>query len=497
MTVPQTRRLSLISLGLLAVLALGASCAQAPRTNNSPARFGIDLYPCQLSAPGVPARLPAMCGALTVFEDKTTGSGRQIQLRVAVLSAISRTPAPDPLFFLTGGPGQAATQDYVQFSAAFRRINEKRDIVLVDQRGTGGSHPLSCPSSDDTQVNSWIDACLKQLDADTRFYTTQAAVDDLDQVRQALRYDKVNLYGLSYGTRVALTYLRSYPSHVRTVILDGVVPQDEPLGLTMASDAQRALDSIFSRCAADATCERAFPRLADDWAALLRRVDQNPGTVTIPHPRTGEPTQVKFDRNTLSAAIRLFSYQQETVALLPLLIHSAQATGDLRQLAAQSLIVTQQVEGSLSIPLHHSVVCAEDVPFYFQAGKLASDAEAEKRSYLGEAYLELVKTCAQWPAAKVSPDFKEPVRSDRPVLLLSGEDDPVTPPSNAEHAAATLSHSLHLVAPGQGHGTIIRGCTARIAYDFVDRGTVERLSTSCIREIRPMPFFVSLTGPQS
>jgi pimeloyl-ACP methyl ester carboxylesterase len=498
---------SLVFLSLLLILAIGAGCARAPMPTASPAQPVIPLEPCQLSAPGAPMRLPAKCRTLSVYEDRAVVSGRQINLRVAVLAAISRTPAPDPLVFITGGPGGASTQDYVQLAGAFRRINEKRDIILMDQRGTGGSHPLVCPSPDDAQDTSsdavrqaWIESCLKQLNADPKFYTTQAAVNDLDQVRQALGYDKLNLYGLSYGTRVALTYLRSYPEHVRAVILDGVVPQDEPLGLTMASDAQRALDMIFKRCAADVACKSAFPDLAGDWAALLQRVDREPVTLTIAHPTTGEPTMIKFDRDRLAAAIRLFSYQQETVALLPLLIHTAQATGDLRQLAAQSLIVTQQLEGSLSVPLHNSVVCAEDVPFYAWTGKWATDAganvEAEKHAYMGEAYQELVKTCALWPAAQVPPEFKEPVKSDRPTLLFSGEADPVTPPTNAEHAASTLSHSLHLVVPGQGHGTIIRGCAAKIATNFVERGVVEGLDTDCLRDIRPMPFFVTLTGPK-
>lgn len=296
------------------LLTLGGGCARPAGAGR--ARSAIALEPCHLSAPGLASRLSAKCGTLSVPEDRAANSGRQIDLRIAVLPAISRTPDPDPLVFITGGPGQAATQDYVQFSPLFQRINEKRDIVLVDQRGTGGSHPLSCSPADETPttdpdmaLRTWIESCLKQLDGEPRFYTTQAAVDDLDQVRQVLGYERLNLYGLSYGTRVAPTFLRSYPDHVRAVILDGVVPQDQALGLTMASDAQHALDAIFARCAADAACQTAFPTIAADWAGLLARVEREPASLTVSHPTTGAPTSVQFNRSRLAGAIRLFSYQ--------------------------------------------------------------------------------------------------------------------------------------------------------------------------------------------
>jgi pimeloyl-ACP methyl ester carboxylesterase len=485
---------------LLAGMIAGCAGSPLPKTSAGP---GIQLQDCQLAAPHAAARLPAKCGALTVYEDQASQSGRQISLHIAVLSALSRTPAPDPLFFITGGPGEAATQDYVALQPAFALINQKRDIVLVDQRGAGQSHPLECimldqklDTDDEAALQTWIGTCVNQMNADTRFYTTQEAVDDLDQVRAALGYDKINLYGVSYGTRVALTYMRSYPEHVRAVILDGVVPQDEALGVTLGSDAQKALDKVLARCTADAGCGQAFPDLTADFAALMQRVDTHPVTLTIQNPTSGEPVEIEFTHNKLGAAIRLFSYSPETVALLPLLIHDAQTTGDLSRLAAQSLIVSQQLEGNINEGLHNSVVCAEDVPFYTQNGQFVGDAEAEAKSYLGPVYLELEKICKYWPSAKVSPAFKEPVKSDAPTLLLSGQDDPVTPPANAAHAAATLAHSLSLVASGQGHGVIIRGCISRVAADFIERGSVEGLDTSCVNAIEPPPFFLSFTGPK-
>ena len=476
-----------------------AGCNEAPQSETSAPQ--IPLHPCQLSTPGNSARLPARCGKLAVYEDFVKKSGRKIELRVAVIAALSRTPEPDPVFYLAGGPGDAATDSYVRESAAFRLLSEHRDIILVDQRGTGQSHPLKCDASgdesdDEADIKSEIENCLRQLDADTRFYNTQAAVDDLDRVRAALGYEKINLYGVSYGTRVAQTFMRRYPKHVRTVILDGVAPQDEALGATMASDAQKALDAIFSNCASDPDCGRAFPDLPDSLSGLLERLEREPVPLTIDDPNTGKPTKIVFTRAKLGLAIRLFSYGPETAALLPLLIHDAHNTGDLRRLAAQSLIVTEQLMGSINMGVHHSVVCAEDVPFYNQNGKFAGDVESERRSYLGEAYKELDTVCRYWPAAKVSPDFKKLVKSDIPVLLLSGELDPVTPPGNAAHVASVLPNSLNLVAPGQGHGVLMRGCIYKIATEFIESGSVTGLNTGCLQDLKPAPFFLTYTGPK-
>jgi pimeloyl-ACP methyl ester carboxylesterase len=478
-----------------------AGCSGKPQSSKSAQK--IPLKPCHLSAPGSNARLPAKCGELAVYEDHATQSGRKIQLHIAVIPTISRTPEPDPVFFITGGPGGASTQDFVPLSSAFQRVTEKRDIILVDQRGTGQSHPLECASSeerldrdDEAAIKAEIINCVKQLDADTRFYTTQDAVDDLDLVRAALGYQEINLYGVSYGTRVAQIYVRSYPKRVRSVILDGVVPLDEALGVRVASDAQRTLNAVFARCVANPDCDRRFPKLPRSLDALLLRVENKPVILQLEDPYTSEPSKVPFTRSKLGLAIRLFSYSSETVALLPLLIHDAYATGNLNRLAAQSMIVTEQLEGSINAGLHNSVVCAEDVPFYRKDGVFVGDAEAEKQSYLGESYKQLEKICKYWPAASVKPEFKTPLRSDVPTLLLSGELDPVTPPSNAEHAAETLPNSLHLIAPGQGHGVLMRGCIYKVATDFIERGTVEGLDAGCVQDLKPSPFFMSFTGPK-
>jgi pimeloyl-ACP methyl ester carboxylesterase len=291
---------------------------------------------------------------------------------------------------------------------------------------------------------------------------------------------------------VAQTYLHDYPEHVRTVILDGVVPQDEVLGQSVARDAQHALDLLFDRCASDSGCEAAFPSVRADFNTLLTKLQKEPARVTLPHPVTGEPQDVVLTRPRVAESVRLLSYTPETAALLPLLIHTA-AQGDYAPLAAQSLMEAQGLSQSISLGVNLSVVCSEDAPFL----QPEVAAQANSDTYLqGDETDKIQLMCSIWPRGAIPTDFKQPVKSDVPVLLLSGEADPVTPPANATRAAQSLSHSLQLVAPGYGHGMIFRGCLPRVAGDFVRSGSAQGLDTTCVQAMRPMSFFVSFTGSQ-
>lgn len=503
MKVPQFFRRTLPGLSLLLGMALflGACASQTPAPGANPMQ-PLALQDCQLTYPGVSIPVQAQCGKLTVFEDRQAASGRTIDLNLAVLPSISRSPEPDPLFFLTGGPGQAATESFVTVANAFERIRQKRAIILVDQRGTGQSNPLDCPESpestgdEDTDrqaVESWLRTCLSELDANPALYTTSIAMQDLDDVRQALGYEKINLYGLSYGTRAALTYLKMYPQQVRSVILDGVVPQDEALGLEVAADAQRALDQLFGRCTADSACSQAFPDLPAKFQGLMDQLEEAPVEVTFTHPVHGGLETHPYTSVELASTVRLLSYTPETSALLPLLIHTSASQGRFDLLAAQSRLVSEDLSQSISFGMNLSVLCAEDFPFM----DAAAAEQAAQGSYLGNIqYEELAAMCAIWPKGEVPADFKSPVAVDVPVLLLSGEADPVTPPENAEQVAATLPNSLALVAGGQGHNVIFRGCMPRIAYDFIQSASVEGLDTACIEQIKPAPFFLTFSGPQ-
>lgn len=478
----------------MAVALLSGGCSAERPT---PA---LVLEPCQLGAPGSPSRLAARCGALRVPEDRSRTDGRSIDLRIAVVPAVSRDPAPDPLVFLTGGPGQAATETYPQLAPAFRRINRDRDVVLVDQRGTGGSNALRCPDEevkdlallDEDRIRPWVSRCLERLAGDPRFYTTSIAMTDLDEVRERLGYERVNLYGLSYGTRAALTYVRMFPERVRAVILDGVVPPTEVLGLDVAADAQRALDLTIARCSSDPRCRVAFPHLSKDLDSVMERL-QTPVTVTLRHPRTGEAEQIALTREMAAYAIRLLSYSQETASLVPLLLSSA-ARGDEAPLAAQFLIVTARVGETMAEGMGISVVCSEDFPFLEEEAIV----ERNRDTYVGALQTDSLKlVCPLWPRGRVPEDFKSPAQSKAPVLLLSGEADPVTPPENGALTASQLgaSAALHIVARGQGHIVVHRGCIPRLAAEFVENGSFTGLDTRCVEEIAPQPFFLSYSGP--
>lgn len=476
-----------------------AACSPPPATPIAPSPASLPLQACVLSSPGVPSQVEARCGKLSVKEDPQATGGRQISLNVAVLPATAQDARPDPLFLIAGGPGQAATEAFLPILPAFSLIRANRDLVLVDQRGTGQSNPLQCPEIGDgsalsgsgskgPEPSGLIKACLDQLDADPRFYTTVNAIQDLDRVRQEMGYERINLYGVSYGTRVALAYLRAYPEHVRAVILDGVVPPDWPLGPETASDAQQALDKIFLRCAQDTACHAAFPDLSGDLATLLDSLSA-PVRVDLLDPTSGDPVQMLLDREKAASTIHLLSYTQENAALLPLLIHTVATSGDDHLLAAQSLLIAQPTETGVASGMYLSVLCAEDVPFY-------PAATAAPRSYLPEDLATLQKICSQWPHTNLPASYFAAVHSDQPVLLLSGEADPITPPANAQQAARTLTNSLQLVIPGAGHNVIFRGCIPRIAADFLQAASLAGLDTSCVERMLPTPFFLNFSGPQ-
>jgi pimeloyl-ACP methyl ester carboxylesterase len=455
--------------------------------------------PCQIGMPDSAFHMQAKCMSLTVPEDRAKPDGKQIKLHIAVLSARASKPAPDALFFIAGGPGQASTQAFVTEAAAFDRIRANHDIVLVDQRGTGGSNRLDCPASteidavpDDAEIARLAKTCLAQLKGDPRFYTTTVAVKDLDAVRAALGYEQIDVYGISYGTRMALEYLREFPSHVRSVVLDGVVPADWNVGADVSLDAQRALDGIFKRCSQQPDCNKAFPNLANEFAMLQRDLKRHPVKVAFRDPVTAMPISQTLDWDKVAVTVRLMSYSSATAALLPLLIHQAATAHDYAPLMAQALIFTNSVNEGIAEGMNAAVLCTEDVPFYAHAAEVRRAAE----SYLGGKPVEaLIKTCAAWPRGIMAPDFKQPVVSNKPVLLISGEDDPITPPANAIHAAKTLSDSLSLVVPGQGHGNAMRGCVPKLMAQFVDKASAKGLDTHCVSTIRAFPFFINFNGP--
>jgi pimeloyl-ACP methyl ester carboxylesterase len=471
------------------MLLMAAACQRAGQS-------ALDqLHPCRI-AEGPP---DAFCGTHRVFENRATRTGRTIDLKIVVAPALRRDPKPDPLFIFEGGPGGGAATLASLRIPMFRRFQTDRDVVLIDQRGTGESNPLDCSvDQEDDDLGSIDDypvrrfrSCLDKLQADAAFYTTSIAMDDVDDVRRFLGYERVNLWGGSYGTRAALVYLKQHENSVRSVVLDGVAPPDMRIPLYMARDGQRALDRLIDDCAKDTSgCARAYPDLRATVAALWTHLAAKP-RVTFTHPRTGKPTTVHVSQRLIASIVFQSLYSPEITALLPQLLTDA-ATGNFQGLFALAFS-TELPKGAMSEGLFLSVVCAEDMP------RISQDDIARETAgrFIGSAMFDTrMKPCEFWPKGSVPADYYAPVASSKPVLLFSGEDDPVTPPSWGEHVKATLSNSRHIVVPGAGHITLMRGCVRDLVGTFLDTASVEGLQTACVNALSRPPFFTSYTGPE-
>jgi pimeloyl-ACP methyl ester carboxylesterase len=310
-------------------------------------------------------------------------------------------------------------------------------------------------------------------------------------VRAALGYEKVNLFGVSYGTRVAQHYARHYPERTRSVVLDGVVPPALALVPGIAIESQRALDLVFKRCAADSGCNARFPALAAQFAKLDGRLRGGTVPTTIADPVTGESREVNVTRSHLVTMARMLIYSPATASLLPLVVHEAATNGNYGPLAAQAEMLAEELDEMIAIGMHNSVACAEDVPLV--AG--AVDRKALEATYLGPIIQDgMAAICADWPRGPVDADFAEPLHSAVPALLLSGEFDPATPASYGAIAAKGFANGLHLVVPGQGHGQVGLPCVQRLLRQFIDAGTAKGLDTACIGTVKPAPFFLSFSG---
>jgi pimeloyl-ACP methyl ester carboxylesterase len=468
--------------------------AQADSADNAE----LTLEPCVLMLPGTPVTGAAECGELSVPENPAEPNGRWISLNIARVPASGRSAEPDPLFLFAGGPGQAATEAWLLVAGALRKVNENRDIILIDQRGTGKSNPLRCPevdieealSTDWDALEELTRECLDGIEGDPRFYTTTIGMQDYDLVREALGYEKINLWGASYGTRAAQVYLRLFPERVRTVVLDSVVPQELPLGVDHAIKLDQSVFQVLNSCEQDSDCVAEFPGTSQLLRDLIVQLETDPVETTIDHPSTGEPLTLTFDRDALAASLRFLMYSPSSQALLPLLISEAASEGDFSRLASQMIISTSGLTEMLALGMEMSVMCAEDFPLF-------PEDDSKAGLLMGNAMIEAARVqCGVWPRGEVPSGFHDPVESDKPVLLLSGELDPVTPPEYADRVAENLPNSMHVVAPGQGHSVTPRGCLGTVVAEFISTASVSNLDTDCVSQLSATPYFISLTGPK-
>jgi pimeloyl-ACP methyl ester carboxylesterase len=443
----------------------------------------------------------AYCGTFQVFEDRATQQGRTIDLKIVLLPALGNEPHPDPLFFLAGGPGQGAAEMARGLRELFRRVQADRDIVLVDQRGTGKSNPLTCESEDESlaALNEPIESgmarlrkCLEHLQtkADLRLYTTTIAMDDLNEVRQYLGYDRINIYGGSYGTRAALVYLRKHEPTVRSMIIDGVAPPDMRLPLFFARDGQRSLERLLADCEADEVCAAKHPQLKGRLRTLVRELDASPAVVKLTHPRTGIAEEVSVDGEFVVNVLFNALYAPLTSTLVPELIARAERR-DFQGLLALAM-ANEGGARNMALGMQLSVVCAEDHPRITPEQVEAASADTVFSTHLLNSRM---RACEFWPKGEVSDSFYEPVRSAVPTLILSGDLDPVTPPEWGESVLPHLSNAKHIVVPATGHGAITTGCGMRIATQFINSATVQNLDTTCLQALKRPPFFLSPAGP--
>jgi len=481
----------LVGLGLM----LSLHTASAVRQNGSKM---IALSDCEVK--NVPGKVK--CGTLEVFENRTTKKGRMISLNIVVYPATGEKREPDPLVYFAGGPGSAATEDAPFVAQAFAKIRENRDLVFVDQRGTGHSHPLNCELFDKSDLQSYLGyffplegvrKCRTELEskADLKLYTTTIAMDDMDEVRAALGYEKLNLFGGSYGTRAALTYLKRYPQRVRAAILQGVAPPNQYMPGDFPVVMERALQGVLAACAADEACNTAFPNVKAEAKAVLDQLIKAPVEVELPKPNSSETVKIKLSRDLAAEAIRYMLYNPVPATRVPATLHLA-AQGNFVPLARTALWYRQNLVGSGSNGMYLSITCAEDLPWI----KPGEGERLAANTFLGDYRLRQQReACALWPRADVERGYAEPVRADVPVLILTGEWDPVTPPANGDQIAKTLANSLHIVVPDGAHGLGgLEGmdCIDRTLTEFVARGTTKDIDTACVKSVRRKGFALKL-----
>jgi pimeloyl-ACP methyl ester carboxylesterase len=457
----------------------------------------VAFQPCMLSAPLGTTTVEAQCGTLTVPEDRSQPKGRQVKLAIAWLPASGGEPAPDPVFMLAGGPGQGARESFPSIAPAFAEVRKRRHVILVDQRGTGGSNPLVC--KDARGRNAFVEEesdglaaarafaarCAATLGktADLRFYTTGDAIDDLEAVRVAIGAPQLNLVGISYGTRVAQQYAQRYPTQTRTLVLDGVAPNTMVLGSEHARNLEASLALQFERCRRQPSCVAlGDPRVQLD--ALLARVDAAPPTVRYRDGITGEAREEKLTRGHIAALVRMFAYAPQIAGLLPLELKEAMA-GRYEPLMALSRLVTSTIGDSIMHGMQLSVICAED------AAELRVDPKDAKSLMGTEIITVLQAQCEAWPRGKRDPAFRAPLASDVPALLLSGEFDPVTPPRYGEDVVKLLPRGRHLVVRGQGHNVLPVGCVPKVFARFVDEADAKALDVACLEQV---PYAQPFTG---
>jgi len=466
---------------------------------------------CELSQKRSGATTAAFCTPFSVPENRDKPDGRKIDLKLALIKSDTERADTDIVVFFAGGPGQAAVETYPQIAGALAPLRKHRHILLLDQRGTGLSHPLDCKSAepgdkkkdepsggDASEDASAADAqkfadetakCLAQVakTSDPTQYTTTIAAQDLEDVRQALGAPQLDLVGVSYGTRMAQQYMMRHPEGVRSAVLDSVAPNELVFGEEFAQNLESALKAQFALCTKDPACSKAF---GDPYASLAKLRDAlraKPQEYSFRDPITFEAANIRLTDRRLASLVRLFAYAPESAALLPLSIAEG-LKGNYTPLAGQTQLLQEDMSASMNGGMQASVVCAEDAD-------LLKNNPGEASTLLGTSLIDALRAmCSVWPHGTRPADFHAPIRSDKPVFVLEGELDPVTPPRYGDQVMKGLTNAKLLVAKGQGHNVIGRGCIPKLVGEFVDTLNAKNLDTHCADSLGAVPALIDFGG---
>lgn len=499
-----TARPLMLALAISATLLAGCKqqAASSPAAGNAASLRSLgslQFKPCSLPSPlpnGEP--LDAQCTTLAVPEDRSKPGGRTIALNIAWIPPRNTSdPATDPVFFLAGGPGQAAVATFPGLAPVFKDVMKDRGVVLVDQRGTGKSHPLNCKSegseqngSDPAAARAWIEGCIAELSpkADLRRYTTTDAVADLEAVRKAIDADKINLVGVSYGTRMAQQYALRHPQHVRTLTLDSPVPNTLGLGNIFAGNLDSALQAQFALCKESPACRARMGDPRAELQTVLTRLRANPVPVTYRDGSTGEEVTETITADHVAGLVRMYAYMPAVGALLPQLIREA-SQGRYGNLMALAKMMQGDLEESMSMGMQMSVICSED------AGSMRVRAE-DAATVLGNRMVEsMAAMCETWPKGDKPADFNTALKGELPVLVLTGEFDPVTPPRYGQEIANRgLPKARWLTLRGQGHSVLGAGCMPKLLAQFIETADAKALDAKCLDKLAYVPPFTSYNG---
>lgn len=435
------------------------------------------------------------CGFMTVPENPNKPDGKQIQVHYVILPAVKNVNHEEALLAIAGGPGQSAIDNAAGFDAMLSKVRQQRDILLIDQRGTGRSNLLTCDegaqsplSFDDDNADTLAETqkCLAKIDADVTQYGSLNAIKDFEAVRQHLGYKKLHVYGISYGTRMAQLYMRLYPAHLATVTLDGIVPMQQSV-LEIGASIDRGFDLLFKDCQETAACHAQFPELKAEFDQVAASLAKAPVMENVYDPVTGEKTMLTMTRGKFYGSIRMALYQANVRALVPHAIHQAAKHNFQPILGLYSLTIDN---AGMAMGMHASVVCGEDMHRITPAMR-----EQAQHSFMGKTMLEgLEATCEVWKVPAVDDSFSEPISSDIPTLLLSGEIDPATPPSWGELAMEKLTNAKHFVAPYATHGVAYQSCANNLIADLVRSGSVKDLDGECLKKDVRRSFYLNASS---